>query len=346
MVKMKDVAAHAGVSIATVSNVITGKRVVSPEVQKVVLDAIAELDYHVDTIARGLKTQRTYTIGVVLPDVTKLFFNDILKGIMNAAYDHGYSINILSSKYDFNHEKQMISSLRGQKVDAIILDSCVDYREVENWGREITSLCRSIPVVSLESTLGEAISSIGIDNHYWSSQITQHLIDQGRQRIFCLSGPTSLLHERDRLRGYREALKNNGRTVDESLIASLDYSADSAYRFVHKLFDAGLDCDAIQATSDQTAIGAIKVLNERGIAVPGQVAVAGFDGLFPGTLVQPSVSTVHVPRYTMGYEAVLECLRRIEDPESQPKNILLEGRLIPRNSTADLPAAAWDLDNW
>ncbi len=346
MVKMKDVAAHAGVSIATVSNVITGKRVVSPEVQKVVLDAIAELDYHVDTIARGLKTQRTDTIGVVLPDVSKRFFNDILKGIMNAAYDHDYSINILSSKYDFKHEKQRVASLRGQKVDAIILDSCVDYREVENWGREVASLCGSIPVVSLESALGEELSSIGIDNHYWSGQGTPHQIDQGRQRIFCLSGPASLLPERDRLRGYREALKNNGRTVDESMIVGLDYSSDCAYCFMHEALDSGLEFDAIQATSDQIAIGALKALRERGISVPGQVAVAGFDGLFPGTLVQPAVTTIHVPRYNMGYEAVLECLRRIEDPEAQPRHVMLEGRLIPRNSTADLPATAWDLDNW
>ena len=102
MARMKDVADRAGVSVATVSNVLTGKRAVTPEVRENVLRAIKELDYHVNMIARGLKTQRTNTIGVVLPDVTKLFFNDVLHGMMTAASDFGYCITLLSSNYNFD----------------------------------------------------------------------------------------------------------------------------------------------------------------------------------------------------------------------------------------------------
>ncbi len=346
MVKMKDVAARAGVSIATVSNVITGKRVVSPEVQKVVLDAIAELDYQVDTIARGLKTQRTYTIGVVLPDVTKLFFNEVLKGIMSAADANGYSVMILNSKYDFQQEKQTVSTMRGLKVDALVLDSCVDYRKADRWSKELLSIFPSTPIVALETVMSKSLSAITIDNHHWSSQITQHLIDQNRRRIFCVTGPTTLQHEQDRRQGYRETLEKNGIPVDESLIASMDYSADSAYSFFLDALDSGLEFDAIQASSDQIAIGAIKVLNERGIRVPEQVAITGFDGLFPGTLVTPAVTTIHVPRYMMGYEAVMECLRRIADPNSEPREVVLDAKLVLRNSSMALPATDWELGNW
>lgn len=346
MVKMKDVAARAGVSIATVSNVITGKRTVSPEVQKAVLQAISDLDYHVNMVARGLKTQRTHTIGVVLPDVTKLFFNDVLKGIMVAASTHGYGIHILSSGYDFEQEKRMISALRGNHVDAIILDSCVHYEESEQWGRELAASGKDTPVVSLENNMGEEISSICVDCHHWSGQITRHLIEQGHRKIFYISGPPSLRHERDRMEGYKQALLENGIPADPRLITTQDFLSGSAYHVVKQALAEGLEFDAIQASNDQAAIGAIKALKENGIAVPGQVAVTGFDNLFPSTLVTPAITTVHVRRYTMGCNAVEECVRRIQEPEAKPNQVVLDSRLIIRGSSSNLAETAWDLDNW
>lgn len=346
MVKMKDVAVRAGVSIATVSNVITGKRTVSPEVQKAVLQAISDLDYHVNMVARGLKTQRTNTIGVVLPDVTKLFFNDVLKGIMTAAGANGFSINILSSGYDFSLEKQLVATLRGNHVDAIILDSCVPYQQSEAWGEELVKAGKDMPVVSLENKLGDAVSSITMDCHYWSSRITEHLIGQGRRKIFYISGPLSLRHEQDRLDGYKQALVEHGLQVNESLIVTQDFQSGSAYNAVRQVLEQGLEFDAIQASNDQAAIGAIKALMEYGIQVPGQVAVTGFDNLFPSSLVEPAITTVHVHRYTMGYRAVMECLRRMGDPEAEPLQEVLESQLVIRGSSTDQAKSEWDLDNW
>lgn len=346
MVKMKDVAQRAGVSVATVSNVITGKRAVSPEVTKAVLDAIRELDYHVNMVARGLKTQRTNTIGVILPDVTKLFFNDVLKGIMAAARDHGYGIHILSSGFDFGQEKQMIASLRGNHVDAIILDSCVHHEEAVSWGEELAYSGKDTPVVSLENNLGDKVSSICIDCRYWSGQITRHLIQQGRRKIFYISGPSSLLHEQDRLEGYKQALQENGIPVRSELITSQDFLSGSAYHVVKQALEEGLEFDAVQATNDQAAIGAIKALKEAGISVPGQVAVTGFDNLFPSTLVTPAITTVHVHRYTMGYSAVEECIRRIQCPDETPAQTVLDSQLIIRGSSSDLAQTPWDLENW
>lgn len=346
MVKMKDVAARAGVSIATVSNVITGKRTVSPEVQKAVLQAISDLDYHVNMVARGLKTQRTNTIGVVLPDVTKLFFNDVLKGIMTAAAENGYSINILSSGYDFALEKKLVATLRGNGVDAIILDSCVEYSQAEQWGAELVELAKDVPIVSLENCLGKAISSLALDCRLWSSQVTRHLIQQGRKKIFYISGPLSLRHEQDRLDGYRSALQEHDIAVDPRLIVTRDFQSGSAYNAVKKVLEQGLEFDAIQASNDQAAIGAIKALMEHGIAVPDKVAVTGFDNLFPSSLIDPAITTVHVHRYTMGYEAVMECLRRIGDPEAEPVQKMMEAHLVIRGSSSTQAKTEWDLDNW
>ena len=346
MVKMKDVALRAGVSIATVSNVITGKRTVSPEVQKTVLQAIEELDYHVNMVARGLKTQRTNTIGVVLPDVTKLFFNDVLKGIMTAAAEHGYSINILSSGYDFSRERNLMATLRVNHVDAIILDSCVDYQKSAQWGEELVNAGRELPIVSLENKLAEDISTISVDCSYWSSQITRHLLELGRKKIFYISGPLSLRHEQDRLSGYKMALTDSGIAVDEQLIVTQDFQSGSAYNAVKKVLDSGLQFDAIQASNDQAAIGAIKALVEHGIRVPQQVAVTGFDNLFPSSLVDPAITTVHVHRYTMGYSAVMECIRRIGDPEAKPTHEVMDSHMVIRGSSSEQAKSEWDLDNW
>ena len=348
MVRMKDVAERAGVSVATVSNVITGKRNVSPKVQKAVLNAIDEMDYHVNMIARGLKTQRTNTIGVILPDVTKLFFNDVLKGIMNAASAEGYSISIHSSNYDFEEEKRLISTLRGMHVDGIILDSCVDYNHLHEWAEEIVHMLpSSIPVVSLENVLDEeSISSVIIDCRYWSSQITQHLIDQGCKKIFYISGPASLVHEHERLLGYKHALENNGLQISDDLITYHDFLSGSAYEVVRQALSSGLEFDAIQASNDQAAIGAIKALKEANIKIPEEVAVIGFDDVFPSSLVTPAVTTIHVPRCDMGYQSVMECIRKINDETSAPRRIVLKCKTILRKSSVSSLETSWDLDNW
>ena len=348
MVRMKDVANRAGVSVATVSNVITGKRIVSPEVQDAVLRAIDELDYHVNLVARGLKTQKTGIIGVVLPDVTKLFFNDVLKGIVAAADEYGYSIHILSSSFDFKKEQAHIETLRGSHVDAIILDSCVDYHAAGRWGAELTDMFTpAIPIVSIENTLDDGkVSAVTIDCRRWSGLVTQHLIDQGNRRIFYISGPLSLEHEYDRLRGYLETLEKNKLAADRELITSRDFLSGSAYHVVRQALEAGIAFDAIQASNDQAAVGAVKALRESGRSVPEQTAVTGFDNLFPSSLVQPAITTVHVPRYTMGFEAVREAVRRLESPSAAPKHLTLDCHLVIRGSSARVPETPWDLENW
>ncbi|MDO4573355.1 MAG: LacI family DNA-binding transcriptional regulator, partial [Clostridia bacterium] len=139
MVSMKDVSKHAGVSVATVSNVITGKRQVSETIRRRVLDSIAELDYQVNLVARGLKTQRTSTIGLILPDITKLFFQRVISGILSEVSKIGYRLNILNSGYDFENERMLINVLRGSRVDGIILDSCVSADAAAAWVEELTA---------------------------------------------------------------------------------------------------------------------------------------------------------------------------------------------------------------
>ena len=357
MVRMKDVANHAGVSVATVSNVITGKQIVSETIRNKVHESIKELNYSINLIARGLKTQRTNTIGIILPDVTKLFFLDVLKGIMEAATNEQYKINIFSSNYDFDTERSLVNYLYSSRVDGIILNSCVDRQYGNEWARELSDVSQlySPPVVSLENLLNDidakdnhksCISSVVIDCKYWSSQITQYLINNGRKRIFFIAGPVYIEHEYERLEGYKDILKKNNIQVDNELISKGNFLSAPAYDIVCLALKNGIKFDAIQASNDQAAIGAIKALKENGLSVPKDVAVCGFDNLFPSTLITPAITTISVPRYQMGVKAVQEVSRRINDPLAEPIQYVLDAKMIVRDSSSEKMQTEWDLDNW
>lgn len=346
MVRMKDVAVRAGVSIATVSNVITGKQHVSPKVRDAVLAAIKELDYNVNLVARGLKTQRTSTIGVILPDVTKLFFLDVIKGIMEESDKLGYKINLVSSNYNFQTEQSLVASLRGSRVDGIILDSCVSLEGSQQWAQELSSGAMP-PVVSIENRIDASLlSAVLVDSQYWSARITQHLIDIGRKNIFYIAGPLSIEHELNRYKGYTETMQANGLQAHEQFLYEGDFSSGQAHNAVTNALSGGLQLDAIQASNDQAAVGAVKALKEKGIDVPGQVAVCGFDNLFPSTLVTPAITTVDVPRYEMGAAAVREIVRRIEAPDTPPTHYILSAGMVIRASTKPDVTTEWNLENW
>ena len=345
---MKDVASMAGVSVATVSNVFTGKHYVSPEVRKRVMQAVEDLNYHINLNAQGLKTSKTRIIGVVLPDITKLFFNDVLKGIFDTANRCGYKITVQSSNYDYEVEKECISSLRGLNVDAIILDSCCDYRKLNEWAYELASYeGKYTPIVSLENSMDDTlVSAVTIDSYYWSRNVTQYLISRGRSKILFISGPPTLRHEHDRLAGYRQALKDNKIKVVDKLIVNRDFTSNSSYDVVRDALAKGLKFDAIQGSNDQAAIGAVKALKERSIRIPEDIMVCGFDNIFPSTLVEPAITTVSVPRYEIGAEAVKECIRHMEDPTLPPRRIVLNSEILKRGSTEAEENTTWDLDYW
>jgi len=348
MVTMNDVSRHAGVSVATVSNVITGKKPVSEKMRKRVMDSIEALDYQVNLVARGLKTQRTFSIGLILPDITKLFFQKVISGILDAATQNDYRLNIVSSGYDFETERMLFNTLKSSRVDGVILDSCVSEADTARWLREISPETEnSFPVVVLENTFNtNRISSVTVDNASASARITQHLIDIGRRKILYVVGPLYIEHEHARISGYRSCLQKNGIEVDPRLEKKSTYMSESGYNAVIEALREGVEFDAIQASNDQAAIGAMKALREYNLRIPEDIAVAGFDNLFPSTLISPALTTIDVPNYEMGVCAVNELMRRINDPIAPPCQQKLETQMIVRASTSPRTQTNWDLEGW
>ena len=347
MVRMKDVAKHAGVSVAAVSYVITGKPGVGEAVRERVMQSIRELNYEINLVARGLKTDRTNTIGVILPDVTKLFFLNVLKGIMETTARENYNITIFSSDFDFELERRLAATMRGNRVEGIVLGSCVDRNYASDWTLELTNNKDSPPVVSLECLLDSRyVSSVVVNTRNLSGRLTQHLIDMGRKQILFIAGPLHIEYEYDHLEGYKDVLKKNKIPIKDNLITTGDFMSKTAYDVVCSVIKKKIKFDAIQASNDQAATGAIKALHDHNISVPKDVAVCGYDNLFPSTLITPAITTVSVPGYEMGVKAVEELLWRINNRDSKPRQHYLDAELIIRASTQTNRKTDWNLENW
>ena len=233
MARMKDVADKAGVSVATVSNVITGRKQVSDELFKKVESAINELDYTVNLVARGLKSMNSFNIGVVMPRITNIFFPDLLNGIEDAAKKEGYTITYYSSNYDFNTEKLYIEQLKSSWVDGLIIDSCCSIEYQEEWARDLVKYSdkkKRLPVVSLERDLSsKVISSIVVENEKLSYAVTKHLIDMGRKKIFHIASHLDISIGIERFNGYKRALLESGLEFSEDYVAEGDFSSERAY---------------------------------------------------------------------------------------------------------------------
>lgn len=348
--KMKDVAKLAGVSVATVSNVMTGKKPVSDELKQKVLDVIKAVDYKVDLIARGLKSKRTFNIGVVMPEITKLFFPDVLTGIEDAAKKHGYTLTYYSSRYSIETERAYVHQLRAGWADGLLLDSCCSVKEQIDWAKELREMYASemrMPIVCIDRVLdSNVLSSVHVDNEELGKDATRRLIKLGRRRILHLSAPLNLSLGSLRYEGYKKALSEAGIKLDSRYVLEGDYSSGTAYALMKEVLSNNLSFDGLFAANDQSAIGALKAILEEGIKVPEQVAIIGFDNAFPATLVHPSISTYNVPKYKMGYKAFEVLYKSMIDSDAPIENVVLEANYIERQSMNILKGGGWDLGRW
>jgi len=349
MASIKDVAKKAGVSISTVSNAINGTKYVSEELKQKINKAIAELDYKVNPVARSLKSKRTMSIGVIITDINRIFFPQVIKGIQDTAAKNGYSITFCNSNDDFETDQRFVRMLENNRVDGIILDSVADMENQEYFNRlsNLGTQKKRIPVVSIERKLVDYnIDSVVVDNKRGGSMATAHLIEYGCKKIVHITGPVNSSMAFDRLKGYKDELLKNGLKVDDSLILNGDFSPLSGYQAVKQLLLNGAEFDGIFAANDQMAIGAIKALRENGYSVPEDVKVVGFDNTFVASIVEPSLTTINVPRFKLGACAVETLMKRIDNILSETSCIELPINLILRQSTDLKGDKNWDLYGW
>ncbi len=353
MADIKDVAKLAEVSISTVSNVMTGKKTVSPALEQRVLKAVEELGYHASPIAQGMRNSRTNTIGVVISSFQRVFFGQVLKGIQDTVSQAGCVMNVLDSGGNLETEKRCVKYLVDTKADGIIMESLAydsDPRQ-EKYVKSLSALGNSrkrIPLVLLEHKISTAnVDTVMVDNRLSARMAVEHLIGCGKKEIAHIVGPDYVSVSHMRFLGYRDALEKHHIPFSDKLVVKGDFLPLSGYQAMRRLFQTKEKISAVFAANDQMAVGAVKAIQEAGKSIPNDIAVVGFDNIFPSTLVSPPLTTIRVPNYDMGVAAAKRLLQRIEgNATGDGETLLLDTELIVRRSTSLEGDDNWDLGSW
>jgi LacI family transcriptional regulator len=323
------VAKHAGVSISTVSLAINKKERVSEELREKVIKAIDELNYRPNGLARSLKSKKSKVIGLIIPDIVNPFFPLMVRGVGDTAKLFGYNIILCNTDGEVKEEATFLRLFEEKCVDGIIFTCSGRIKKSLSLLNEI-----SIPKVILDRRLDDlSIPTVTVDNAKGAYLATGHLIRKGKQRILFISGPDQLQSSLDRLDGYRQALTENKLNVDPELITYGDFSFEGGQKALKDAIANQIRFDAVFGANDMMTLGAMMVLSESGIDIPGGIEVVGYDDIMLASLFKPALTTVRQPAYEMGCEAVKMILRAIHSKKTSISSKVFEPQLIIRESS-------------
>lgn len=339
MVTIRDVARAAGVSIATVSRVCAGSPRVSEATTLRVRKVAAQLDYWPNAAARSLTTNRSQTLGVLLPDLYGEFFSEVIRGIDHAAFQDAHQILVSSSHARTETLAAAARSMRG-RVDGLIIMA-----PERTAGAAIQQIASELPVVLLNPGFdAPSCGSISIANFDGSYAATRHLLDLGHRALAILKGPAGNVDAEERLRGYRAALAESG--LDSELELEGDFTEVSGFLASAALLSRLRAPTAVFAANDSMAIGLLSALRDHQIHVPHDLSVIGFDDIAVAQYVTPALTTVRVEAYELGRRAVRQLLTANgalgsagRDPSVFPVREVLAASLVFRKTCASPPHA-------
>ncbi|HEY0179411.1 MAG TPA: LacI family DNA-binding transcriptional regulator [Dokdonella sp.] len=323
----------AGVSVASVSRALNGQHNVTDATRRRVLDAAARLRYMPNDAARSLITKRTRTVGAVLPDLHGEFFSELIRGMDAAARARGLHL-LISSSHGSADEAEVLRALRGRVDGLLIMSPHADPDALAE------NLPAALPTVLMNTRAPDGrYRSLSIDNYGGAHAMTRHLAAQGYRRIAFIAGPARNFDADERLRGYRDALAGLRPRAAETIVPG-DFGEDSGYRAGLEIGARGALPEAIFAANDTMAIGCLFALNEQGLKVPDDVALAGFDDVPLARFVSPPLTTVRVPIAELGGGALDRLAESIDATGAPPRPAReLSCRLVVRRSCGARVAA-------
>lgn len=331
-ITIKDVAKIAGVSISTVSRVINDSKPVTNEVKQRVLDVIKETGYVPNPLARSLVTKKSQLIGVIVPEVTDTFSADILNGIEEISKMYNYDILLANTYSEKELEIKSINLLRAKQVEGIVM-ICWDI------DKDVVDLLENsgIPAVYISKTQRDYdIYSVSTQNEPATKDMTQFLIDKGHKKIAFMRASHQLTNSPDeRLMGYKSALKENKIRYNEKIVKSCGTTYEDGYATAKSILNEGSKPDAIFATSDEAAIGAINACFDLGYRVPEDISVAGFNDVKFAKIYRPKLTTVYQPLFDMGAVAIRMIIKMVKGLEIGDKKVELPYRIVDRESVLD-----------
>lgn len=334
---IKEVASAAGVSTQTVSRVINDRPDVSPETRKRVQEIIESLGYQPSALARSLIRQRSYTLGVVTAGLKYIGPSRTLSGITAAAEKAGYSLLLKElSHFDTNNVAPIFQTLLSRHVDGIIW-AVPEVGDNRTWVNKL-SLDLDIPIVYLAMESKEKICVVSVNNYLGGQLATSHLIEQGYRHIGHITGPLDWWEARERMAAWKDALLETGREVKGEYRVEGNWSPASGAQAIKKLFEQYPQMDAVFVANDQMALSVMQYACRKGLQIPDDLGVVGFDDISESAYFWPPLTTIRQDQYNVGEVAVEEITKIIESGWQEqepvhPKSIMLAPTLVVRKSS-------------
>jgi LacI family transcriptional regulator len=330
---IRDVAAMALVSPATVSRVLNGKQDVDPDLRRRVLGAVTELGYRRNGPARSLRTRAAMVLGVIISDITNPFFTAVVRGAEDQAQLAGYSVVLANADEDLAKEARYLEVAAAEQMAGALLSPA----SPKQTSIDVLSE-RGIPVVTIDRRLAATpVDSIMVNNQRAAHDAVQHLIGQGCRRVGLVAGPVQTTTGASRLAGYRAALRDAGRELDPSLVAYGNFRTDGGYAATQQLLRQRRLPDGLLISNNLMTVGGLQAIAEAGLAIPGDIAIVGFDD---SSWANAPLTVVAQPTYEIGRQAAKLLLRRIDGERFPPRHVVLRAELIERASSQRLSKRA------
>ncbi|ELL1564734.1 substrate-binding domain-containing protein [Vibrio cholerae] len=333
MATMKDIARLAGVSTSTVSHVINKSRFVSDEIAERVNNAAQQLNYAPSALARSLKMNRTKTIGMLVTTSTNPFFGEVVKGVERSCYHQGYNLILCNTEGDNQRMKASINTLLQKRVDGLLLMCST----LEGERLDVFDRYPDIPIVVMDwgpiLFASDKIQDNSLQGGYMAAK---HLIECGHREIGCITGPLIRHQAQMRYEGYKRALAEAGIAINPDWIVESDFECEGGYQAFEKLYERGKLPSALFVSNDMMAMGVIQAASQRGLRVPDDLSLIGYDDVHIAKFMTPALTTIHQPKYRLGKAAVDTLLYRLENPDTTAQVVQLEPTLVVRSSVCSL----------
>ncbi|QYO71816.1 substrate-binding domain-containing protein [Vibrio cholerae] len=329
MATMKDIARLAGVSTSTVSHVINKSRFVSDEIAERVNNAAQQLNYAPSALARSLKMNRTKTIGMLVTTSTNPFFGEVVKGVERSCYHQGYNLILCNTEGDNQRMKASINTLLQKRVDGLLLMCST----LEGERLDVFDRYPDIPIVVMDwgpiLFASDKIQDNSLQGGYMAAK---HLIECGHKEIGCITGPLIRHQAQMRYEGYKRALAEAGIAINPDWIVESDFECEGGYQAFEKLYERGKLPSALFVSNDMMAMGVIQAASQRGLRVPDDLSLIGYDDVHIAKFMTPALTTIHQPKYRLGKAAIDTLLYRLENPDTTAQIVQLEPTLMVRSS--------------
>jgi LacI family transcriptional regulator len=335
---MRDVAAAAGVSTATVSRVLANHSVVRKSVRDTVLNAIQELNYQPNRIARDLRSGMRKVIGVIIPDLQNPFLTEVVQGVETVLCQAGYSLVLGNSAGLADREQTHLSLVRGEGASGLIIiptnDPKANYQQLLSW---------DIPVVAVDRMPNDLqIDFVSTTNYQGAREATEHLLSHGYREIGFINGPREVSVAQQRMAGYADALKAGGIALREQLVINSDFRQAGGRTAMHHFLKLSKPPRAVLVGNNLMSLGVVQAIHEAGKKIPDEIAVFGFDDMPWAMSLRPPLSAVAQPAVEVGRAAAEMLLERLGDPRRLVRQLVLPTRLVLRASCGNHEPAQTD----